>query len=171
MPPPAIKTVKDLIFWEYAKLISGSAGFGRKQYPFVMKKFIELKNGIIKWSEILREDLKINKNKCIYCGSRQNLSVDHIVPKRECHFKEIHNIVTSCRNCNSSKGDKDLIEWYGLERRYDIPRIVMGKYLKMMYLCHECCGTLGNEDINKDGKLNVLDLGAILKDRCLKNVQ
>lgn len=169
MPPKAVKTIRDLIYWEYAKLISGSAGFGRKQFPFVMRKFIELKKGIIKWSDILREDLKTDKNECVYCGNRQALSNDHIVPKRECHFREIHNIVTSCSKCNSSKGDKDLIEWYGLERRYEIPRIAMGKYLKMIYICHECRGTLDKGDINKDGLLNVLDLGAIFKEECIKN--
>jgi hypothetical protein len=129
MPPKAVKTIKDLIYWEYAKLISGSAGLGRKQYPFVMKKFMELKKGII---------------------------------------REVHNIITSCKKCNSSKGDKDLIEWYGLERRYEIPRIVMGKYLKMIYICHECRGTLNKGDINKNGILNVLDLGAIFKEGCIK---
>jgi hypothetical protein len=168
MPPKAIKTIKDLIFWEYAKLISGSAGIGRKQYPFVMRKFTELKSGIIKWSDILREDLKTDKDVCVYCGSRQDLSFDHIVPKRDCHYKEIHNIVTCCKRCNSSKRDKDLIEWYGLERRYEIPRIVMGKYLKMIYICHECRGTLDKGDINLDGKLDVLDLGAIFKEECIK---
>lgn len=168
MPPKAVKTIRDLIYWEYAKLISGSAGLGRRQYPFVMRKFMELKKRIIKWSDILREDLKTSKNECVYCDSKQDLSNDHIVPKRECHFGEVHNIVTSCKKCNSSKGDKDLIEWYGLERRYEIPRIVMGKYLKMIYICHECKGTLDKGDINKDGILNVLDLGAIFKEECIK---
>jgi len=171
MPPKAVKTIRDLIYWEYAKLISGSAGFGRKQYPFVMRKFMELKKGIIKWSDIVREDLSTDTTKCVYCSSKQDLSNDHIVPKRECHFREIHNIVTCCNKCNSSKGDRDLIEWYGLEKRYEIPRIVMGKYLKMIYICHECRSTLDKGDINKDGILNVLDLGAIFREECVKNGQ
>lgn len=166
MPPSAIKTIKDLIFWEYAKLISGSAGLGRKQYPFIMAKFKELRAGKIEWSSILREDLKIDNQICVYCGSKENLTNDHIVPKRECHFNEIHNIVVACRNCNSSKSDKDLIEWWGLERRYEIPRIVMGKYLKMLYLCHKCRGTLDRNDLNSDSKINLLDLAFIFKQPC-----
>lgn len=166
MPPSAVKTIRDLIFWEYAKLISGSAGLGRKQFPFIMRKFTELKNGFIKWSDILREDLKMDSTKCAYCNNDKELSNDHIVPKRECHFTEIHNIVKSCRSCNSSKGDKDLIEWWGIERRYELPRIVHGKYLKMLYICHECRGTLNREDINMDGKINLFDLGAIFKQPC-----
>lgn len=166
MPPSAVKTIKDLIYWEYAKLISGSAGFGRKQYPFVMKKFKELQSGTIKWSDILREDLKLERDKCAYCGSTENLSQDHIVPKRECHYAEIHNIVMACRNCNSSKGDKDLIEWLGLERRYEMPRVVMGKYLKMLYICHECRETLDKSDLNLNGKFNLLDLAHIFSQAC-----
>lgn len=166
MPPTAVKTIRDLIFWEYAKLISGSAGLGRKQFSFIMKKFKELQQGEIKWSDILREDLKIDNTKCVYCGSIENLSNDHIVPKRECHFAEIHNIVIACKNCNSSKSDKDLIEWYGLEKRYEMPRIVMGKYLKMLYVCHECRETLQKSDLNADGNFDLLDLAYIFKRSC-----
>lgn len=166
MPPSAVKTVKDLIFWEYAKLISGSALSNRKQFPFVMKKFKELQTGKIKWSDILREDLNAETTKCAYCASTEELSNDHIVPKRECHFAEIHNIVKACKKCNSSKSDKDLIDWWGIENKYELPRNVFGKYLKMLYICHECRGTLDKEDINMDGTLNLHDLGAIFNEPC-----
>ena len=166
MPPSAIKTIKDLIFWEYAKLISGSALDDRKNYGFIMRTFKQLQSGEKKWSDILREDIKMNNTKCAYCGGTQELSNDHIVPKRECHFAEIHNIVKACKKCNSSKSDKDLIEWWGIEKRYELPRIAMGKYLKMVYICHECRETLDKGDLNLDGKLNLLDLGHIFKRPC-----
>jgi hypothetical protein len=38
LPPSAVKTVKDLIFWQYAKIIADSAGIGKKDYGFVMAK-------------------------------------------------------------------------------------------------------------------------------------
>jgi len=88
------------------------------------------------------------------------------VPKRECHYAEIHNIVKACKKCNSSKGDKDLIEWWGVARRYELPRIVMGKYLKMLYICHRCRQTLEKRDLNQDGKFDLLDLGHIFKNPC-----
>ena len=31
MPPPVVKTIRDLIYWEYAKLIAGSAVGSRKR--------------------------------------------------------------------------------------------------------------------------------------------
>ena len=166
MPPSAVKTIKDLIFWEYAKLISGSALADRKNYGFVMYNFKHLQNGIKRWSDILREDINVDISKCAYCNSADGLSNDHIVPKRECHYAEIHNIVKACKKCNSSKTDKDLIEWWGLDRRYELPRIVMGKYLKMLYMCHECRDTLMASDIDGNKKLNLLDLGAIFKKPC-----
>jgi len=38
MPPPAVKTICDLIYWEYAKLVAGSAVNGnlravRRSHP------------------------------------------------------------------------------------------------------------------------------------------
>ena len=166
MPPSAIKTICDLIFWEYAKLISGSALSDRKNYGFVMHSFKQLRDGTKKWSTILREDINMDTTKCAYCDNAEGLSNDHVVPKRECHYTEVHNIVKACKGCNSSKGDKDLIEWWGLERRYELPRIAMGKYLKMLYICHECRNTLNKNDLNADGKFDLLDLGYIFKEPC-----
>ncbi|MHA1752450.1 MAG: hypothetical protein ACTSYZ_08785 [Candidatus Helarchaeota archaeon] len=47
MPPKAVRTVKDLIFWQYSKIISDSAGFGKKNLGFIMTKFKQLSNGQI----------------------------------------------------------------------------------------------------------------------------
>lgn len=47
MPPPVVKTVKDLIFWQYAKIMAGSAGFGKTNYGFVLSRFKELQEGDI----------------------------------------------------------------------------------------------------------------------------
>jgi hypothetical protein len=49
--------------------------------------------------------------KCTYCGSKKDLSVDHIVPVSRGGSNENDNLVTACRSCNSSKGDKMLNEW------------------------------------------------------------
>jgi len=48
LPPKNIKTVRDLVYWEYAKLISGSAVGNRKNYGFVMHTFKKLKDRQIK---------------------------------------------------------------------------------------------------------------------------
>ena len=43
---------------------------------------------------------------CVYCGSCENLSVDHILPKSLGGGDEEENLVTSCSRCNSMKGAK-----------------------------------------------------------------
>jgi hypothetical protein len=35
MPPRAVRSLRDLIFWQYAKIISESAGFGKANYAFI----------------------------------------------------------------------------------------------------------------------------------------
>jgi hypothetical protein len=174
MPPSAVKTIQDLINWQYAKIISKSSGFygNEPKYGFIMTKFKDLQTSKIKWSDILREDLKMEK-KCVYCGSNENLSKDHIIsvnkikPPEKCkHMFEIHNIIWACKKCNSSKSDKDLYEWYGIENRNKIPRLAEGKYLKLAFLCNQCRGTLDNVLDKPD----VLDIGEIFKTPCNKSL-
>jgi hypothetical protein len=48
------------------------------------------------------------------------------------------------------------------ERQYEIPRLALGKYLKLNFEMHERAGTLDLADLNADGRLDVSDLGAVL---------
>lgn len=49
MPPAAVKTVRDLLHWQYAKLIARSAGYD-KNYGFIMERFKKLQSGEVNWS-------------------------------------------------------------------------------------------------------------------------
>jgi 5-methylcytosine-specific restriction endonuclease McrA len=42
---------------------------------------------------------------CQYCGSRGNLTVDHVLPRSKGGESSWDNIVTSCAPCNRRKGD------------------------------------------------------------------
>ena len=42
---------------------------------------------------------------CQYCGSRSNLTVDHVVPRSKGGESTWENIVASCAPCNRRKGD------------------------------------------------------------------
>jgi 5-methylcytosine-specific restriction endonuclease McrA len=42
---------------------------------------------------------------CQYCGSRSNLTVDHVIPKSKGGPSSWDNIVASCAPCNRRKGD------------------------------------------------------------------
>jgi hypothetical protein len=137
MPPSIVKTVRDLIFWQYAKIISESAGFGKRNWRFVMKKFKQLKDGEIFWNEI-REYVRERKDECIFCGRKTDLTIDHLFPRLFNGPDDEKNIVFVCRECNSSKGSRRLYEFWtlkvGLEgAKYEVPRIAEGKYLKLAY--------------------------------------
>ena len=144
LPPKAVRTIRDLIYWQYAKIISESAGFGKKQFAFVMDRYKKLQSGEIEWSSSIREYIKEREkpNQCIYCGSKENLSVDHLIPRNMGGPDIGDNAVTACRRCNSSRGDKGVYEWFQLDRRYEVPRIAEGKYLKLLFQLHESKGTL-----------------------------
>lgn len=42
-------------------------------------------------------------DKCLYCGSKQGLSVDHLIPIINGGFDCISNLVPACKPCNSKK--------------------------------------------------------------------
>ena len=60
------------------------------------------------------KNLKINRNRifkrdnhqCVYCGSKRNLTIDHVVPKSKGGNNTWTNLVTCCSPCNRKKGDK-----------------------------------------------------------------
>ncbi len=144
MPPPVVKTVRDIIFYQYAKIISESAGYGKKNYGFIMSKWKKLKDGSEEWSTAIREWVKEheNPNECIYCGSTAALTTEHILPRDRGGPDTADNAIRVCKSCNSSKGDKRLYEWKGLENKDKHHRIAEGKYLKLLYKLHEEAGTL-----------------------------
>jgi 5-methylcytosine-specific restriction endonuclease McrA len=43
---------------------------------------------------------------CQYCGSRSNLTVDHVIPRCKGGISSWDNIVASCAPCNRRKGDR-----------------------------------------------------------------
>jgi hypothetical protein len=165
MPPKNVRTVRQLIYWEYAKLMAGSAVGDRKNYRYVMYCFKKLESGKLNASTILRENklLVMSEKVCVYCEKAcDNLQWEHIIPRSRGGLDTIDNLVLACRDCNLAKGTRDLFEWYGKDRQYEIPRLALGKYLKLIFDTHEQMGSLDEIDINADGQLNVFDLGAVL---------
>ncbi len=58
--------------------------------------------------------LKINRHRifrrdnheCVYCGSKKQLTLDHVIPKSRGGGNEWTNLVTCCFKCNLKKGNK-----------------------------------------------------------------
>lgn len=144
MPPPAVKTVRDLIYWQYAAIMTGAATGRKNEWALRMSFWKKLKSGEIVWSSDVREWLleMENPNVCIYCGATEDLTTDHILPRSRGGEDVPDNVVRVCRACNSSKGAKGLYEWKGLGEKNNQNRIAEGKYLKYLYSLHERNGTL-----------------------------
>ena len=171
MPPKYVTTVRQLIYWEYAKLIAKSAGF-EKNFGFIVSRYKKLASGQMSWSSSVHDyEKQLEHGRiCVYCGAKGGLSTDHVIPVSRAGvdpriamlLDSSDNCVCACKKCNSSKADKDVFEWYGTERMDNIPTLVLSKFLKLAYRLHETQGTLDLKDPNMDGVLDIYDLGVVV---------
>jgi hypothetical protein len=80
----------------------------------------------------------------------------------------IHNQIWACSECNSLKGTKGLYEFYrakypGERKFYDlIPPLLEKKYLKTIFNCHRCAGTLDVCYIDWAEEITVFDIDYIV---------
>ena len=51
-------------------------------------------------------------NKCAYCGSEEDLTLDHVTPRSLGGSDTTDNVVCCCRSCNQSKGHEHWKLWY-----------------------------------------------------------
>ena len=49
---------------------------------------------------------KRDNHECVYCGTKQDLSIDHVIPKSRGGDNTWANLVTCCKKCNSRKGNR-----------------------------------------------------------------
>ncbi|MCL2819538.1 MAG: HNH endonuclease [Oscillospiraceae bacterium] len=163
MPPPTVKTIRQIIFYQYAKIISESSGMGKKNYGMIMSIYKKLCNDTMSWSSSVREWAceREHGTECIYCGALDKLTTDHILPRSSGGEDIPDNVVSVCKSCNSSKGSKGLYEWRGLDAKDDHHRIAEGKYLKYLYSLHDKQGTLNTE-------VNTMCPLCTLEEKCIK---
>lgn len=62
----------------------------------------------------VKEGIKSEFNNCCaYCDSKsKRLTLDHVLAKSKGGRDSWRNLVPACANCNTSKGSKNLTEWY-----------------------------------------------------------
>ncbi|MDP1650509.1 MAG: HNH endonuclease [Rubrivivax sp.] len=154
----AVKLVNvfETIMYEYAKLIADraieeretvapAARESKDYWSFVWHTFRKLCDGKITTSAVLRENklLVAAGNRCAYCGATELLQWEHIVPTSRNGPNTIDNMVLSCSKCNREKAARNPIEWYNAKKlhRKHIPRLVMGKLLKVVLEEHRRRGT------------------------------
>ena len=52
------------------------------------------------------------EHKCAYCGSRHELTLDHIIPQSKGGSDFLTNVICCCKKCNNSKSHINWEEWY-----------------------------------------------------------
>lgn len=167
MLPSAIISVKEVILWEYARLMSEEITGDRHSWLFNLHNFEILNSDKHAWPSILKKENKLDLNKCAYCGGEEDLSITRIIPKKMCKNAEMYNTIRACKKCNLSKGHKDLLDWRTPDTRDKIPRNVMARYLKMLYLCHECNGTTESCSFDNSGNRDLSNIRYPLKKHCV----
>ena len=73
------------------------------------------------WRKQIREKWD---NQCAYCGSGDDITIDHVVPQSKGGSDITFNVVCCCKSCNQSKGHSPWEIWYSNQdfftnERYD----------------------------------------------------
>lgn len=172
-----VKTVRDLIHHRYLCLLARQAlGPNARQgsRSFVRGKLRDLRAGALRWTDVTREKGRVSLGRaCAYCGSKESLTREHVVPRSlrvtgDCatcgNLREMNNLIWVCAPCRKAKKQLGLYAFFrrkypGDKRYFDrIPSGVEKKYLKTIYECHTCAGTLDAPDADGDGKMTLLDI-------------
>ena len=71
-----------------------------------------------------RQQIKEHWNhECAYCGSKNDLTIDHVIPRCKGGSDFSKNVVCCCRDCNQSKGHEHWKLWYVQQDFYDEKRL------------------------------------------------
>lgn len=141
MAKDKILSVRELIYYSYANLAMAHSAVEKNQEKYGTINFIiraklfkGLKEGTMNMRTIFDDEkIKIQTGQfCNYCGSNENLALDHIFPQKFGGKDDAENLVYACKTCNSSKGKKDLIEWMIFKNIF-LPLMIIRRYLKLTF--------------------------------------
>ena len=81
----------------------------------ISKRKSKLKDGITTQELITWQSEQVPI--CVYCGTTENLSIDHITPLSKGGTHTTDNLALACRSCNSSKNNNSLIYWLATKQQ------------------------------------------------------
>lgn len=84
-------------------LNAGSVTFIR---PLIIRLYNYVKHRIHKLKINRHRLFKRDNFECVYCGTKKNLTIDHILPKSRGGENSWLNLITCCSSCNRKKGDR-----------------------------------------------------------------
>jgi HNH endonuclease len=163
--PRTFATVRELIYWEYAKLISEKAVGDRQNYKFANFTYQKLIHGKTNPSSILSENKQLFSmgDVCAYCGATGKLHWEHIVPVFAGGPDNIDNMVRACAPCNLTKGARDPYQWYIGKKTEAIPRLVLGKFLKVVFEKYAALNLLDSTDYMTTHMVERVTLSSVFK--------
>jgi hypothetical protein len=184
-----LKTLRDLIWYEYAKVVARSilqlSSTTRSDVTsdsMAHQTLHDLQVGALSWSDMTGDESQLAEDPkaCAYCGSTDHLAHENLVPRslvlnEYCPSCEIlqapSNEFWICRACDARKGNLGFYQFYkrlapGSEMFCDrIPAVLEMKYLRTVYECLQCARCLDLGDIDGDGVVTVLDIDYALQSR------
>lgn len=72
------------------------------------------------WRKHIKESWN---HQCAYCGSEEDLTIDHILPQCKGGMDFTKNVVCCCHSCNQSKGHDPWELWYVQQDFYTEERL------------------------------------------------
>jgi HNH endonuclease len=139
-------TIGETLYWSYASLAmahaavsSNATKYGVVHFSIRSKLYKRLCTGSRRIGPIADDErLKlILPQACAYCGGRERLAADHVVPRARGGADEGDNLIWACTSCNSSKGTKDLLAWFEARGEF-LPLLLLRRYVKLaVVLCAE----------------------------------
>ncbi len=153
MNNPAVKTVKEYIIWRFTKIIASSDGDVHEE-GFIQKTYEKLKSMGSKWLDEFPEDTGMSSVACVFCEDDYKVKEKWMIPHRACNLSKKYNCISVCEKCREKKG-AHLIKKEDVDSTEKMLPSLRRKILKMLYICHECNGTLDKE-IGPDAKMSDL---------------
>src|SRR5574344_2067037 len=132
----------EYIFWIYANVNMCNEAlklhklhYDRTSFMIRAKAFKAYKEGRWQIHSLFENNnwkMDWGKEYCWYCGESLEcgkLTAEHIFPRAKGGDDSFDNISYACKKCNSSKGDKDLIEWM-----YEAQKLIPPFWIVCIYM-------------------------------------
>ena len=133
-------TIREQIAVSYGNLARAHAGLERGARSYAVtdhmiraKLISRLIDGTMKMRSLYDDErIKLTMPQaCYYCGSTHHMCADHLVPKIRGGLDAGDNLIWARRQCNSSKGGRDMLEWMKAKGRFP-PILLLRRYIKLV---------------------------------------